>query len=153
MKRLPILIAVAALCAMSCQREFQIEKRAKQQVYASLPSELENICQGAHDWRIEDLKTVYANDSICLLQFTARFRDAQDEKRVRDYRYIYLMDMLMSKANRRPVFCEEFRNMLCLPDDLIRKCRKEVESSGESVYDASFGSCFPVRVPFDAPQQ
>ena len=45
-----------------------------------MEDELESFSPGKTDWTIEDLKTVYVNDSICLLQCTARFLDANGEK-------------------------------------------------------------------------
>ena len=48
----------------------------------SMEDELESFSPGMTDWYIEGLKTVYANDSICLLQCTARFHDAKGEKKM-----------------------------------------------------------------------
>jgi len=150
MKRIRLLFfLLTALLAVSCQEHFPIEDRARQQILVSMEDELESFSPGMSDWRIEDLKTVYVNDSICLLQCTARFHDVNGEKKVRDYRYIYLIDMMLKRLSGEVVFKEEFRNILCLPDELIKECRKEVARNGESVYDESFGRTLTVRKPFD----
>ena len=151
MKRiLPALLILTSCVMASCQRHYAIEDRARQQVLVSIQDELESISPGMTDWRIEDLKTVYVNDSICLLQCTARFRDAQGDRKIRDYRYIYLFDPIMSHSLGKMVFKEEFRNILCLPDKLIKKCRRDVARNNENVYESAFGSCLTVRKPFDS---
>ena len=134
---------------VSCQRVYEIEQRARQQIMVSFPEELDSFSPGMSDWRVEGLKTVYVNDSICLLQCTARFHDAHGENKVRDYRYIYLFDRTMSMAVGKRIFKEEFRNILCLPDNLIKKCRRDVALNGENVYDQAFGRTLTVRKPFD----
>jgi len=134
---------------LSCERHYAIEERAKKQIMVSMEDELESFSPGMTDWYLEGLKTVYANDSICLLQCTPRFHDAKGEKKMRDYRYIYLIDTGMSHALGKMVFKEEFRNILCLPDKLIKKSRKEVWRNNESVYEQSFGRALTVRKPFD----
>lgn len=144
------LTIVLAVLSLSCTRHYAIENRAKQQIYASLPDELRVICPGMNDWRIEDLKTIYANDSICLLQCTARFHDEYGTRLVRDYRYIYLIDTDDSRREGRPVFREEFRNILCMPDKVIRQCRRDVRRNKENVYENSRPGCLRVRKPFDA---
>lgn len=135
---------------VSCAREYGIEKRAKQQLPVSLEYSADMIERGAHQFEIEELKTVYANDSICLLQFQLRFLNDAEKPQLRDYRYTYMIDLMMSRTMHQPVFLEKFSNILCLPDDLIKQCRKDVEESGESVYDNAIGSCFPVQRAFDA---
>ncbi|MBR7004419.1 MAG: hypothetical protein IKI00_05550 [Bacteroidales bacterium] len=150
MKRLvPVILVMIALSMASCQKRYAIEERARQQILVSMEDELESFSPGKTDWTIEDLKTVYVNDSICLLQCTARFLDANGEKKVRDYRYIYLFDTEMSRMLGQMIFKEEFRNILCLPDRLIKKCRRDVAMNNENVYQSSFGSCLTVRNPYD----
>ncbi len=150
MKRiLPPILVIILFISVACQEHYAIEDRAKKQLMVSLEDELESFSPGKSDWYIEGLKTVYANDTICLLQCTARFQDAQGEKKVRDYRYIYLIDTEMSRILGRRVFKEEFRNILCLPDNLIKKSRKDVRKNNESVYDQSFGRTITVRRPYD----
>lgn len=106
---------------------------------------MQGFCPGMYDWRIEDLKTVYVNDSICMLQCTARFHDPAGNRRLRDYRYIYLIDTQMSRMYQRRIFKEQFRNILCMPDNLIKECRKQVKRNKESVYESSIASCIEVR--------
>ncbi len=148
MKR-QIAFLIAGLALLSCTRQYAIEERAVRQMERSLPSALTSYCAGPHSWRIEDLKTVYVNDSICLLQFSARFRDSADVKYVKDLRYIYLLDMLESRFAGRPVYKEEFRNILCMPDDLILELQKKVRESGENVYNTSYGGVGPIADPID----
>lgn len=149
MNALPSVLILCSLVVASCQHEYPITKRAKQQLLISLPIELDEYSKGSHDWSIEELKTVYENDSICLLQFTAQFVDGNGRMRQRDYRYTYLMDVRDSYVMHKTIFLEKFQNILCLPDKLIRECRKEVDRSGESVYESSIGSCETIWHNFD----
>lgn len=55
----------------------------------------------------------------------------------------------MSMAEKRPVFNEDFRNILCLPDELIKQSREEVKKNKEVVYNDFIGTTFPVKTPFD----
>ncbi len=149
--RLPLFIILTLLCLLylSCRRHYAIEDRARAQIVVSMEDELQGYCPGMYDWRIEDLKAVYVNDSICMLQCTARFRDSKGDKCIRDYRYIYLIDTQMSRMYGRRIFKEQFRNILCMPDDVIKECRKEVKRNKESVYENSIASCIEVHKPFD----
>lgn len=110
---------------------------------------MSKFVNGFSDPKIEDLKIVYENDSICLLQFTAAFKDTSNATRRLDFRYIYLYDRFMSMAEKRPVFNEDFRNILCLPDELIKQSREEVKKNKEVVYNDFIGTTFPVKTPFD----
>ena len=140
------------LLAISCTGKYGIEERAMKQLPVSLDGELQDFCPGASNPDIQDVKTVYVNDTICLLQFSVTFDNAEGSRRIRDYRYIYAIDMMQSRMAHKPVFVEEFRNILCLPDDLIRQCRRDVKVTGESVYDSAIGSCYRVIKPFDKEQ-
>ena len=64
-----LLAGLMMICG--CERECQITKRAKRQLPVSLEYGLSKFVNGFSDPKIEDLKIVYENDSICLLQFTA----------------------------------------------------------------------------------
>ncbi len=141
-----IMLAIAIGCT---SRSYPITERAKKQLPVSLEYGMSKYVQDFRDPKIEDLKVVYENDSICLLQFTAAYKDNADMIKRLDFRYIYLFDRFMSMAERKPVFNEDFRNILCLPDKLIKESREEVERKGEVVYDDFIGTTFPVKTPFD----
>lgn len=142
-----LLAGLMMICG--CERECLITKRAKRQLPVSLEYGLSKFVNGFSDPKIEDLKIVYENDSICLLQFTAAFKDTSNATRRLDFRYIYLYDRFMSMAEKRPVFNEDFRNILCLPDELIKQSREEVKKNKEVVYNDFIGTTFPVKTPFD----
>lgn len=142
----PLLLLLAVSCG---PKHFKIEDRARLQAEASLPYELTSYCPGPHSWSIEDMKTVYVNDTICLLQFSARFRDKDNNKYIKDFRYIYLLDCLESRFVGKPVYKEQFRNILCMPDELILALQKQIEESGEDVYSSSYGGVAPVVAPID----
>ncbi len=143
------IIFLATIFLFGCGRTYSITERAKQQLPVSLEYGMSKYINGFSDPKIEDLKIVYENDSICLLQFTAAYKDTLNQTKRLDLRYIYLFDRFMSMAERKPVFNEGFRNILCLPDELIKKSRKEVKKNKEVVYDNFIGTTFPVKEPFD----
>lgn len=148
MKRLFVYFLLLSVC-FSCGHRFGIEERAIRQVHNSLPEELESYCDGVSSWRTEDMKTVYVNDSVCILQFTARFRDSADVKYVRDLRYTYLNDRLESIVEGRMVYKESFLNTLCMPDELIGYFRDDIKKRGESVYESAYGLVLPIHNPID----
>lgn len=115
------IIFLATIFLFGCGRTYSISERAKQQLPVSLEYGMSKYINGFSDPKIEDLKIVYENDSICLLQFTAAYKDTLNQTKRLDLRYIYLFDRFMSMAERKPVFNEGFRNILCLPDELIKK--------------------------------
>ncbi|MBQ9311011.1 MAG: hypothetical protein IJ222_09180 [Bacteroidales bacterium] len=142
------VIALMLLAAIGCCRRGELEKRAQDQLPVSMEYHLQDYYPGMSAWRIEDVKTVYANDSIVLLQCTARFRDASGEKTVRDYRYIYKIDMDLSWAEGRAMFAEAFVNILCLSDKQIADYRKRVRKTGTSIYEHYRGAGLVVEHPF-----
>lgn len=149
MNALPSVLILCSLVFASCQYEYPITRRAKKQLQVSLPIELDEYSRGSNDWSIKELKTVYENDSISILQFTAQFADGNGRMRLRDYRYTYLIDIRDSYVMRQAIFLEKFQNILCMPDKLIKECREEVKRTGESVYESSIGSCETIWRNFD----
>ena len=143
-----LIIIVLAELFVSCIHENPMEERAKKQIVASMDSFLEGYFPGNQGWRMEDLKTVYVNDSICILQCSAWIHDVVGKQVVRDYRYIYLLDMDLSRASHKPVFSENFINTLCLSDREIRRRNRRVRQMGENVYNSVSGGCIPVQDPF-----
>lgn len=143
------ILLIGSIMISGCARECQITKRAKQQLPVSLEYGMSKFVSGFSDPKIEDLKVVYENDSICLLQFTAAYKDTTNATKRLDLRYIYLYDRFMSMAAKKPVFNEDFRNILCLPDELIKQSREEVKKNNEVVYNDFIGTTFPVKNPFD----
>lgn len=147
-----LLVVLAALffaLVTGCHRTYSITERAKQQLPVSLEYGMSKYIYDFKDPEIEDLKVVYENDSICLLQFTAAYKDSANTTKRLDLRYIYLFDRFMSMAEGKPVFNEGFRNILCLPDQIIKESREEVKMNKEVVYNDFIGSTFPVKTPFD----
>lgn len=102
------------------------------------------------NYEIVDEKTVYADDSVAIIQFSARLKEQSGALRRFDYRYVYLMDFFMSHVDSRPVFNEVFQDVPCMPDDLIAECRKTVRKSKESVYKSLIGMTHEVRNNFDS---
>ena len=125
-----------------------MEDRAIKQINASMDYYLDGYFPGRKGWRMEDLKTVYVNDSLCILQCTVWIRDSVDQTIGRDYRYVYLLDMDFSRAIGKPVFAENFINTWCLSDQEIRLSRRDVRRTRENVYNTLEGGCIPIQIPF-----
>lgn len=151
MKRSTIILLIITLTlAIGCGgHSYPITERAMKQLPVSLEYGMSKYVQDFKEPAIEDLKIVYENDSICLLQFTAAYKDSTNATRRLDFRYIYLFDRFMSMAEGKPVFNEDFRNILCLPDEIIKESREEVKRNKEVVYNDFIGTTFPVKTPFD----
>ncbi len=101
------------------------------------------------DYTVLNEKVVYENDSIALIQFIGQFNDTTGTKRYIELCYTYLYDGFMSNIERRPIFCEQFREMRNLSDDEIREKNRQVKETNESVYLRRFGGAIEVAVPFD----
>lgn len=147
--RKTLFFLMFAAVVFGCDRQYTITKRARHQLPVSLNERLTDIVPATGMARIRNLKTVYENDSICLLQFTAAYKDTADVERTIDLRYIYLYDDFGSMMNGKMTFNEVFREIPCMPDELIKKNRETVRKNNESVYKDLYGSTVPVRTPFD----
>lgn len=149
MKRI-ILVSMAVMSlVMGCSRTYGITERAKKQLPVSLKEYINEFVPAIGDIDIRNLKTVYENDSICLLQFTAACKDTSGQDRQVDLRYVYLYDDVVSVMNGKMTFNEVFHEIPCMPDDLIKKNRETVRRNKESVFMNLYGSTLPVLTPFD----
>lgn len=141
----PVVFCLLLVCTACSQKSSFLESRARQQLPCSLEYDLNNF----KNLEINDLKTVYCNDSICLLQFRLDFNDTLGTVYSRDMRYTYLIDFMMSHYKGKPVYKELMEFMSCMPDDYIKSNWKYVEDSGESVYSYMYGGTYPIPHPFD----
>lgn len=141
-----LLMSVVICLLISCHEKLFID-RAKEQMQIAITNSITEKKEDAGKMLIHDVKTVYANDSICLLQCVVDVTDRQDRLRQIEYRYIYLIDMFMSKSSGKAIYNESLQEFPCLPDDLIQKCRQDVVNSNESVYNSLYGSTLPVNRP------
>ena len=148
MKRaVDILLLALVVSGLSCCTSRSFQKRAERQLPVSLRAELSFQGADTASIQIHHLKTVYADDSVSLLQFTAVYNDSTGAEQQLDLRYIYLFDRFMSVAEGRPVFNEAFRQIPCMPDKKIKEARRTARKTGESVYRSVFGATLPVRHP------
>ena len=139
-----ILLRLVAVCLLVSCREKLFIDRAKEQMKVAIANSITQKKEDAGKMSIHDVKTVYENDSICLLQCIVDITDRQERLRQIEYRYIYLIDIFMSKSSGKAVYNESLQEFPCLPDDLIKKCRQDVVRNNESVYDSLYGSTLPV---------
>lgn len=140
-----ILWVLASVCLLiSCHEKHFVDK-AKEQMQIAMANSISEKYEGTKKMSVHDLKTVYANDSICLLQCVVDITDQHDRIRQIEYRYIYLMDMFMSKYSGKAIYNESLQEFPCMPDDLIEKCQQDVAENNESVYDSLYGSTLPVK--------
>ena len=92
----------------------------------------------------QNIKTVYQNDSICMLQCDANLIFSNDSTIKYEYRYIYLIDVFMSKLSGKMIYNHSLQDFPCMPDSLIEKCKQNVERNHESVYESMYPSTLPV---------
>lgn len=103
----------------------------------------------AHDWTFKNLQTLYENDSICVKQFIVAYYDGANIYRERDYRYIYLVDMMESRFRHQIVYNETFINTFWMPEDVAEELRRKIRREDINVYDEMRSKTLPVRHPFD----
>lgn len=144
-----ILFVILSLTCFSCgTRCPYLEGRARRQLPVSIEYDLGNF----KDKEIQDLKTVYVNDSICLLQCRLKYVDNTGEVRFQDMRYTYLIDFMESHYRGKAIYKENFEFIACMPDEYIIKNRERADAKGESVYEYMYGGTYPIRQPFDEKQ-
>ena len=149
MKRSIIAFAILALVCLSCRPKVPfLESRARQQLPVTIEYDLNRL----KDKMIQDLKTVYVNDSICLLQFHLQYKNGSGDIQVQDVRYTYLIDFVMSHYSGEIVYKELMEFMTCMPDEYIKKNWQYVDATGESVYSYLYGGAYPIVHPFDEKQ-
>lgn len=149
MKTKIFVFVILALSFMSCRSKMHfLENRARQQLPVSIEFDLNNL-EGKE---IHDLKTVYVNDSICLLQFHLQYKDESDNICIQDMRYTYVIDFMMSHYSGKAVYKELMEFMTCMPDEYIKEKRKIADQTGESVYNYMYGGTYPIVHPFDGNQ-
>lgn len=144
-----VLLTVFLLGICGCSRHYSIEDRARSQVPVTLAYNYMTDQASRTDMSIDNLETVYVNDSICILQCNMFFKEDGDKIRL-DIRYIYLLDMMQSRMAGRPVFSECVKLVPCMPKDRIRQGRRDVKFESESVYESMYGTVSPVAVPCDS---
>lgn len=144
-----IIILLASLLAGSCQRHYQIEERAICQLPISLSDELTTFEPGTSGIAANDVKTVYVNDTICILQLKAAYVKPDGTRQADELQYVYLVDVFMSKLEGHPIFLEEFRKVPLMTDKEIKVNKRHVKDSGEDVYTTFIGHGMPIRRSFD----
>lgn len=126
-------------CTKKTLRDNAVEQMEKE-IYEKIHQTVEDV----RKIDIQNVKTVYQNDSICMLQCEARLSLPDDSILKYEYRYIYLIDVYLSRFSGEMVYNHSLQDFPCMPDDLIEKCRKDVERNHESVYESMFPSTLPV---------
>lgn len=146
MKKTLIGYIILALACISCStREPFLETRAKQQLPVSIEHDLNNF----EAKEIQDLQTVYVNDSICMLQCRLKITDKSGKTDYMDLRYTYLIDFMESHFKGKAIYKENFEFITRLPDEYIKKSKQEVRKRKESVYKYMYGGTYPIAHPFD----
>jgi len=139
-KFLPLALAIISILPIvSCQRRHSIEDRAKIQLPLSLATEIQDFEKGTEVLEIKDLKTVYVNDSICIMQFKPSLRDSTGRISEKELQYVYYVDMFLSRYYGRFIFRNEFRAVPSMTGKEIRENARKVRRDGENVYRAFEG--------------
>lgn len=101
----------------------------------------------------EEAYKINAGDTTAIFprlwKFTVTFKDSVGADNAIDLRYVYLYYDIVSMMNGKMTFNEVFRQIPCMPDDLIKKNKEAVRKNKESVYNSLYGSTLPVSTPFD----
>ena len=144
-----LVVSFTLSLAVSCTRHHIIESRAHSQVEPSLVRELEDFVPTAANIRCLDAETVYANDTICILQLTANYDTAQQKNILEEVQYVYYVDMLLSRYYGKPIYREEFRNVPPMTRKEIKDSARKVRRTGENVYNSFAGHGNVITENFD----
>ncbi|MBO5226223.1 MAG: hypothetical protein J6B46_07470 [Parabacteroides sp.] len=141
-----VIILLSCLC-VACKKHQTLEEATDKPMQKAIEEAVEEQYKNVKDVKIYALKTVYADDSVCIKQCYVDKIDSVGKKEVLEYRYVFLIDMFQSRFERQVVFNEVLINLPCLPDDLIRKCQEEVKQRGESVYNSMIPLTKRIKYP------
>lgn len=144
-----LLVSVIILSLSCCRQHFAIEDRARSQVMLSLIDELHDFESGSELQDVADMKTVYVNDSICILQLTPTVKDTAGLLSEIELQYVYYVDLFLSRHSGQFVFREEFRNVPFMTDEEINLNAVRVRRNRENVYDSFIGHGNVIRDNFD----
>lgn len=138
------LISLIALLS-ACHKDSLSEKAAGHFSRALKQRVEGRYASGVAKMQVRDRKVVYENDSICLMQCYVDVVDRAGKKELLEYRYIFLWDTSMSRLMGKKIYNEVLLDFPCLPDKQIELSLKEVERTGESVYESLYGETFPLK--------
>ena len=144
MNKYAFIIACLFFFILQSCRENALVKNATKELDSAVKYNLKEKYKVTDDITIKEIKTVYDNDSICILQCKASGKNSAGELTGIEYRYVYLIDMIMSRVAGRAIINDNIEECLCMPDELIRKSRKESDALGENVYEALYGTTLPI---------
>ncbi len=136
---------ILLLGIFACHKE-TLSDRARASMMGVVRDAVEGRYKVGVKWmQIRDVKTIYENDSICLLQCRVDAQDSMGKKEMLEYHYVYLWDRFMSYAERRAVFNDAIIDAHCLSDERIERFRRELNEDGGSLYDGIFGETAPIK--------
>lgn len=130
-----LVLAMMALVLVGCSKSAEDYAKERAVVcmkkYARDPSSVD----------VSDIKTIYASDSLCVLNFTLRAKNGFGGNSVHRIEYIYGIE----KENRREVFYELGEKKSVVEN--AKKALRELEASGK-VGDFTLEKVIPISAAF-----
>lgn len=149
MKR-TLLFCISALLAFACcSRTPMLQQRAVKQLPVTLDRDLKSWTGGYSDLMMEEPEIIYADDSICVMQFNASYTDNKGTAWETDYRYIYLLDTFVYRMTGEVVYNESLIPRPQIGKEKIKEVRRKIRHDKKSMYDSVVLNTIPVAVPFD----
>jgi len=149
MKKL-LFACILMLCAIGCgKRHNPLVDRAEKQLPASMKEYLGEEYPNYRDLRLDSIKLVYDDDSICLFQCRAFLVKENNDSVFQDYRYVYLFNVEMSDMEQKMIFNDGIYPFDLYTDKRIEEGRQIVKEEEQSVYINQYGLTHPVKHPVE----
>lgn len=130
---LNICLILAMMGLAACQRQTGLEKMAMQRLPVALEKAVREQLPYT-DVRVERPFTLYDCDSLCIIQCEGVAKDAQGETVQFPVRYAFLLDVVMSAAERHRIYCETVMGSPIMDEEEIRKTREVLAEKGNETY-------------------
>lgn len=135
-----VVMGLAAACTSKPALETMAYKRLPKALEAKMSEEL-SISGGAD---IHEPVTMYASDSLCIIQFMAVVKDPQYEGYCFPVRYAFVRDMVLSYATGRPAYAEYMSGCSVMDKDEIKATKARYKEKAKSNYDYYVAFAIPV---------
>ena len=144
MNRISFLVVCAALCMAGCASRPSLEKMALQRLPKALELAMQEEMSLPGGADIVSPRTIYACDSLCLIQCEAVARDSSGREFRFPVRYIFLEDVFMSSVKGHPVYAEMVTGCPRMSEEEMEMLRRKCVEDGDRMYVYYAGIADPI---------
>lgn len=142
-----ILLSLSFLClltAVACKPTPTMESMAMKRLPKALEKAMEEQLSLSGGAQIVSPRTIYACDSLCMVQFEAVARDPSGQEFRFPVRYVLLQDRFMSAATGHPVYAESVAGSPTMDEEEVRELVRYCAEHGHEMYIHYAGIANPI---------